>query len=388
MMEMSDTSSNASEGEPLSLKATRYFDLIGNTPLIDLTSLANPKTEGVKLYAKAEFLNPGFSIKDRIARNILDQAEAAGVLKPGMTIVAASSGNTGAATAMLCAMRGYRCIITTNKKCSEEKQNSIKAYGAELVVSPDGVAPDSPDHYMNIPAKLMSEQPDKFFDINQYDNLKNPEGHYKTLGPEIWSQTMGTVTHFLAAASTGGTVSGTGKYLKEKNPAVKIIMPDPVGSIFKEYFETGKVGTAEKFLVEGVGKDSIPGALDINTVDGVIPVTDNDAFKMCHRMARREGILAGGSSGLNVHAAVTLANQLEEPGVIVTILCDTGIKYLSKVFNPVYLASKGIDVSLEDAPTTSATLTSTKTSKMSKGIASESILLDEGAPVKRTKINA
>merc|ERR1711998_462268 len=151
-----------------------------------------------------------------------------------------------------------------------------------------------------------------------------------------------------------------------------------VGSIFKEYFETGKVGTAEKFLVEGVGKDSIPGALDINTVDGVIPVTDNDAFKMCHRMARREGILAGGSSGLNVHAAVTLANQLEEPGVIVTILCDTGIKYLSKVFNPVYLASKGIDVSLEDAPTTSTTLTSTKTSKMSKGIASESILLDDG----------
>jgi len=326
------------------VKAVRFSELIGNTPLVDITALANPKTAGVKVFAKCEFMNPGYSIKDRIARNILDSAERDGKLKAGMTVVAASSGNTGAATAMLCAMRGYGCIITTSKKCSEEKMNSIKAYGAILIVSPHGVAPDSPDHYMNVPGKLIAEDPEKYFDINQYDNLKNPEGHYLTLGPEIWEQTGGSVTHFMAAASTGGTTSGVGKYLKEMSSNVQVILPDPVGSIFKEYFEKGSHGPAESFLVEGVGKDSVPGALDISLVDGIISVTDEEAFQMCHRLARTEGLFVGGSSGLNVHAAVTLANSLDEPATIVTILCDTGIKYLSKIFNPAYLKEKGISI--------------------------------------------
>lgn len=335
----------------------RYADLIGDTPLVDLSSLITPSpmlpAGSVKLLAKAEFLNPGFSIKDRIMRNIMDDAEASGALKPGMTVVAASSGNTGAATAMMCAMRGYKCIITTNAKCSTEKMDSIRAYGAELIVGPNGVAPDSPEHYMNIPADLMAKDPAKYFDVNQYDNLKNPEAHYKTLGPEIWAQTAGTVTHFIAAGSTGGTVSGVGRYLKEQAaaqglPAPTVIMPDPAGSIFLEAYSTGSHGAAAKFLVEGVGKDTIPGALDFKVVDKMMQVTDKQSFDMCHRLAQTEGLFVGGSSGLNVHAAVAVANSVTEPATIVTVLPDTGIKYLSKVYSAEYLEKSKITISIND----------------------------------------
>eukprot|EP00656_Telonema_subtile_P024224 TRINITY_DN261_c0_g1_i7.p2 TRINITY_DN261_c0_g1~~TRINITY_DN261_c0_g1_i7.p2 ORF type:complete len:310 (+),score=78.97 TRINITY_DN261_c0_g1_i7:411-1340(+) len=298
-------------------------------------------------------MNPGLSIKDRIIKNILDQAEESGRLRPGMTVIAASSGNTGAAVAMMCAMRGYKAVVTTNKKCSAEKMNAIKAFGkhlhpwchrtgAELIVTADGVDPDSPEHYMNVPAVYTSQEPTKYFDIDQYENQRNPEAYYKSLGPEIWDQTAGTVTHFVAAASTGGTVSGCGRYLKEQNPAVHVVMPDPVGSIFKLFYETGQHQNAEKYLVEGVGKDSIPGALDFKVVDEVMVFSDQDAFGMCHRMATTEGVLAGGSAGLNVCAAVAIANRATEPCVIVTILCDSGVKYLSKVYNPEYLEQNNI----------------------------------------------
>merc|ERR1711934_177501 len=320
----------------------RFADLIGNTPLLDLTVLAKPQVDGVKVLAKAEFMNPGLSIKDRIIRNILDQAEEAGALRPGMTIIAASSGNTGAAVAMMAAMRGYKAIVTTNKKCSDEKMNAIKAYGAELIVTADGVAPDSPEHYMNVPAVYTAAEPDKYFDIDQYENQRNPEAYYKTLGPEIWEQTCGTVTHFVTGASTGGTVSGTGKYLKEQSSSVRIVMPDPVGSIFKQFYDTGAHDKAQKYLIEGVGKDSIPGALDLKVVDEIIVVNDQQAFGMCHKLCQKEGVLAGGSAGMNLFAAIEVANRATEPCTVVTILPDSGVKYLSKVYNPAFLEQNGL----------------------------------------------
>lgn len=310
-----------------------YSSLIGNTPLVDLSHLVeSPKCDGIRVFAKCEFFNPGFSIKDRIVRNILDRAEAEGKLKPGGTIVVASSGNTGAATAMMCAMRGYQCVVTTCCKCSKEKMDAIKAYGAKLIVTPPGVKEGTPDHYMNVARRLVAQN-EGWFDMDQYDNLRNPEGHYLTLGPEIWEQTNGTVTHFVAAGSTGGTVSGTGKYLLEQNKNIQVHLADPVGSIFTEYFRNRTVGTPKKFLVEGVGKGTIPGAMNFDVIHDVIPVTDQQAFDMCHKLARSEGICAGGSSGLNMHASLKLAAEQTKPCTIVTIMPDLGVKYLSKLYN-------------------------------------------------------
>jgi len=327
---------------PELMKIPRYGDLIGSTPIVDLTFLANPKVEGVKVLGKCEFFNPGFSMKDRIVKNIFDKAEKRGLLSPGGTVVAASSGNTGAAVAMMAAMRGYKAVITTSPKCSEEKASSIRAYGAQLIISPPGVSDDDPDSYMNLAKKLVRENRG-WFDVNQYDNLDNPEGHFLTLGPEIWKQTHGTVTHFVAGASTGGTISGTGKFLKSKNPNVKCVLADPIGSIFYEYFQSKKLTQPVKFLVEGVGKGSIPGCMNFEKIDDVIRVTDERAFRMCHEMAKKEGLMVGGSSGMNTWAAVKLANELEEPGVIVTVLCDLGIKYLSKVYSENWLKENDIN---------------------------------------------
>jgi len=317
-----------------------YSDMIGNTKLIDLTQFAKPVVEGVRVYAKAEFLNPGFSVKDRIVRHIFKNAEETGQLRPGGTVVAASSGNTGAATAMVAAMRGYRAVITTSGKCSSEKIDSIRAYGAVVIVCPDGVSEDHPDHYMNVATRLAAEN-DDWFDVNQYDNLQNPEAHYSSLAPEIWEQTNGEVTHFIAAGSTGGTISGNARYLKEQNPDLKVVLADPVGSIFTSYFN-GQGLQGGKFLVEGVGKGSIPGAMDFSLIDDVMPVSDDNAFAMCHYLASQAGILAGGSSGLNAYAAIRLANQVTEPSTIVTIMPDTGIKYLSKIYNPQWLEENNI----------------------------------------------
>ena len=325
------------------LNIPRYEDLIGKTPLVDITSLAKPKVPGVKVFGKCEFLNPGFSMKDRIVKNIFDKAEKRGDLRPGDTVVAASSGNTGAAVAMIAAMRGYKAVITTSPKCSKEKMDSIRAYGAELIVSPPGVSEDHPKSYMNL-ARSLAVENDGWFDVNPYDNLDNPEGHFRTLGPEIWMQTEGRVTHFVAGGSTGGTISGTGRFLKSMNPKVKAVLADPIGSIFHEYFKTKTVTKPDKFLVEGVGKGSIPGCLDIDVVDSVIRVNDTDAFKTCHELARTEGLMVGGSAGLNTFAALKIANEAEEPVVVVTVLCDLGIKYLTKVFNGDWLNDNGIKV--------------------------------------------
>jgi len=319
------------------LKIPRAIDLIGNTKLVDLSAMANPKVEGVKIYGKMEFQNPGYSMKDRIIKEIFDEAAASGKLQPGQTVVCASSGNTGASCAMISAMRGYHAMIITNRKCSKEKQDAIKAYGAELVVVQDGV------NYMDEEQRLATENPN-WFSVNQYENPLNSRAHYNTTGNEIWNQTQGTVTDFVAGGSTGGTITGVGTLLKEKSENIKITLADPIGSIFYKYFHEKEVGTPQKFLVEGVGKGNIPGVINFDVMDDVIRVTDQEAFQTCYDLARKEGLCVGGSSGMNVAAAVKIANEATEPRVIVTILCDSGLKYLSKIFNQDYCEKNGIKI--------------------------------------------
>ena len=325
------------EGSIVDQGKNRYptaLDLIGNTPLVDLTPVANPKNPESYILGKVEFFNPGYSMKDRITANIFKIAEDSGELKPGMTVVAASSGNTGCSVAMMCAMKNYKAVIITNEKCSEEKRQAIRAYGAELIIAPKGKC------YMQMETDLATENP-SWFSVDQYNNLNNPEGHYRSTGPEIWAQTNGDVTHFVAAGSTGGTISGIGTFLKENKPSVKVILADPSGSVFKNYFKTGELGPEKPFLVEGVGKNNIPGSLDLSVVDGVVEVSDNETMSMCRKIAKKTGICAGGSSGLNVEAAKRIVEESEEPVTVVTILCDSGIKYLSKVYNDQWMEENG-----------------------------------------------
>ena len=323
--------------------------LIGGTPLLDLSQYSlNPK---VKIMAKCEYLNPSGSIKDRIAQHIIAQAESSGQLKPGMTVVAATSGNTGAAIAMASALRGYDYIVITNKKTSKEKIDAMKAYGGEVQVSPSGVAPDHPDHYQNIENRLVAENPGTYYGVDQYNNPYNTEAYEVTLGPEIWHQTSGEVTHFIACGSTGGTVSGTGRYLKSQNDKVRVVMADPHGSVFWDHIvnevPADDVKVSKSWEMEGVGKDSIPGAFDINVIDGIVRGNDEDAFAMCREVAANDGLLLGGSAGLNLHAARVLSGEVEDGAVIVTVFPDNGVKYLSKIFNDSWLESKGLQGAAE-----------------------------------------
>lgn len=312
------------------------LDTIGNTPLVRLQHI-NPYPLATIL-VKLEFLNPSGSIKDRIVKHIIDDAEKQGLLKPGGTIIENTSGNTGAAAAMIAAIRGYRVILTMPDKVSKEKQNALKAFGAEIVVAPTSASPDSPEHYVNQAKKLAETIPNSFR-INQYDNPKNPEAHYLTTGPEIWSQTQGKIDYFIASGSTGGTISGIGRYLKEKNPQVKVVMPDPIGSIYYHYFKTGRIpeGGNCNYFIEGIGEDHIAKAMDFSFVDDVYPVKDKDAFAVARLLAKKEGILAGGSSGANVWGALEVAKQLKSPAVIVTVLPDSGVKYLSKMYDDTWM---------------------------------------------------
>ncbi len=308
------------------------LDCIGNTPLIRLQRI-NPNPLAT-LLAKVEFTNPGGSIKDRMVLHIINEAEKSGQLNAGGTIIENTSGNTGAAVAMISAIRGYKAILTMPDKVSKEKQNALKAFGAEIIVCPTSAPPDSPEHYVTVAIKLAAETPNSFR-LNQYDNKKNPEAHYLTTGPEIWKQTHGKVDYFVASASTGGTISGIGRYLKEKNPKVKVVMPDPIGSIYYDYFKTGKIpiGGNCNYQLEGIGEDHIAHAMDFSILDDVIKVTDKDAFQCGRRLAQEEGIFAGGSSGANVWASLEIARKLIEPATIVTVLPDGGIKYLSKMYD-------------------------------------------------------
>lgn len=305
---------------------------IGNTPLVEIKTLnSNPL---VTILVKLEFFNPSGSIKDRIVRYIVEDAERQGLLKPGGTIVENTSGNTGAAVAMIAAMKGYRAILTMPDKVSQEKQNALKAYGAAIVVTPTNVSPDSPEHYVNKAIQIAKDTPNSFR-INQYDNPKNPEAHYLTTGPEIWRQTNGKIDYFVASGSTGGTISGVGRFLKEKNPKIKIVLPDPKGSIYYHYFKTGvipKEGNCNYF-VEGIGEDHIAKAMDFSVLDEVMQFDDKQAFSTARDLARREGILGGGSSGANIWGALQIAARAKEPTTIVTIIPDGGIKYLSKMYD-------------------------------------------------------
>lgn len=314
------------------LRHHTLLDAIGHTPLVKLQHI-NPYSLATIL-VKLEFLNPGGSIKDRMVRHIINHAEQKGLLRPGGTIIENTSGNTGASAAMIAAVRGYKAILTMPDKVSQEKQNALKAYGAKIIVCPTSAPPDSSEHYVNKAKDLAAKTPNSFR-IDQYDNPLNPQAHYLTTAPEIWEQTHGKIDYFVASGSTGGTISGIGRYLKEKNPKIKVIMPDPIGSIYYHYFKTGSIpeGGNCNYLIEGIGEDHLAKAMDFSVVDDVIQVKDKDAFEISRSLAKKEGILAGGSSGANVWAALEIARNLKQAATIVTIIPDGGIKYLSKIFD-------------------------------------------------------
>jgi cystathionine beta-synthase len=307
------------------------LETIGWTPLIRLGRVsAGLKTP---VYGKAEYANPGASVKDRIGLAIIEDAERRGELKPGGTIVEGTSGNTGVGLAIAAAIKGYRCVFTMPDKMSQEKVRLLKAYGADVVITPTAVPPDHPDHYIQKAKQIVKETPGSIL-ADQFYNPVNPESHYASTGPEIWEQTEGKVTHFVAGAGTGGTVSGAGKYLKEKNPAIRVIAGDPIGSLYTHFHKSGVMGEGHPYKVEGIGGDKIPTTLWFDCVDEFRQVPDRTSFTMARRLAREEGILVGGSAGLNVYLALEVAREVDRPdAMVVTILCDTGERYLSKLFN-------------------------------------------------------
>jgi cystathionine beta-synthase len=309
------------------------LELIGWTPLIKLSRV----TRGIRtpVYAKAEFLSPGGSVKDRIGSAIIERAEREGRLRPGGTIVEGTSGNTGVGLALAALFKGYRCVFTMPDKMSQEKVRLLKAFGAEVIVTPTAVPPDHPEHYLMVARRIAEQTPNSIF-ADQFYNDANPEAHYATTGPEIWEQTEGRVTHFVASAGTGGTVTGVARYLKEKNPAVRVILGDPAGSILAEKWRTKGAANVEgtPYKVEGVGQDKVPGTLDMSLVDEFQTVSDRDSFAMARRLTREEGLFVGGSSGLSVHMALRVAAGLQDPdALVVTVLWDRGERYLSKVYN-------------------------------------------------------
>ena len=304
--------------------ARHVSELIGNTPLVQLNSVV-PEGAG-RVVAKIEYLNPGGSAKDRIAVKMIDAAEASGELRPGGTIVEPTSGNTGVGLALVAQQRRYKCIFVCPDKVSEDKQNVLRAYGADVVVCPTAVPPDHPDSYYSVSNRLV-EEIDGAWKPDQYSNPMGPASHYETTGPEIWADTDGNVTHFVAGVGTGGTITGAGRYLKEVSDGkVRVVGVDPEGSVYSG-------GTGRPYLVEGVGEDFWPSAYDPTVPDEIIAVSDADSFEMTRRLAREEALLVGGSCGMAVVAAVKVAEQAGPDALVVVLLPDGGRGYLSKVFN-------------------------------------------------------
>lgn len=312
--------------------ARHVSELIGNTPLVQLNSVVPPGAGTVA--AKIEYLNPGGSSKDRIAVKMIDAAEASGELKPGGTIVEPTSGNTGVGLALVAQRRGYKCVFVCPDKVSEDKQNVLRAYGAEVVVCPTAVPPDHPDSYYSVSNRLVDEI-DGAWKPDQYSNPNGPASHYETTGPEIWADTDGKITHFVAGVGTGGTITGAGRYLKEVSDGrVQVIGADPEGSVYSG-------GTGRPYLVEGVGEDFWPAAYDPSVTDRIIAVSDADSFDMTRRLAREEGLLVGGSCGMAVVAAARVAEEAGPDALVVVLLPDGGRGYLSKIFNDAWMSSYG-----------------------------------------------
>jgi cystathionine beta-synthase len=338
--------------------------LVGHTPLVKLNRL----TQGIKatVLAKMENLNPGYSVKDRIGLAMIEAAERDGTLKPGGTIVEATSGNTGIGLALVAAVKGYRCIFVMTDKSSVEKVRYLKALGADVVVTPASAKPGTPDHYVTTAQRIAAETPDSFYP-DQYSHPANPEAHYRTTGPELWEQTEGHITHFVAGIGTGGTISGTGRFLKEKNPNIKIIGADPYGSVFKTYKETGNLIEATPYLVEGIGQQTIPDNVHIRYVDDVINVTDRESFDLSRQLGRLEGIFCGGSTGTNLAAALRVASNLDETAIVVFIVCDTGEHYLSKHHSDEWMKEKRL---LEPQKITAGLISGTKKAQAPESLVS------------------
>jgi cystathionine beta-synthase len=312
---------------------TSVLETIGWTPLIRL----NRVTRGIRatVYGKAEFFNPGGSVKDRIGMPIIEQAEREGYLRAGGTIVEGTSGNTGIGLAIAASLKGYRCVFTMPDKMSQEKVRLLKAFGAEVIITPTAVPPDHPDNYVVMAKRIAEETPNAIL-ANQFYNEAHPEAHYATTGPELWEQTEGRITHFICAAGTGGTITGVGRYLKMRNPRIQVIAGDPVGSILAETWRSKGESKPEgvPYKVEGIGQDKVPGTLDMDLVDDFMTVTDKESFTMARRLTREEGLFAGGSAGLIVHVALHVARRVDDAGAcVVAMLPDTGERYLSKLYS-------------------------------------------------------
>ena len=347
---------------PPGLLGVRYreniLETIGDTPLVRLRVVARDCPAPV--LAKMETFNPGSSVKDRIGVAMIEAAERDGTLRPGGTIVECTSGNTGLALAMAAVIRGYRAVFCMPDKVSGEKVDLLKAFGAEVLLSPTAVEPDHPDSYYSVAKRVATERPGALL-MNQYHNPANPQAHYATTGPELWEQTGGRITHLVAGMGTGGTISGTARYLKEKKPSVRVVGADPIGSILKAYKETGQITEAHTYKIEGVGEDFIPTTTDFSMVDEIISCTDRDGLNMTRRLAREEAVFVGGSSGMAVWVALEVARRGTPEDLVVVVIADTGERYLSKVHSDEWMRDNHL---LDPASTRVALLVSSKSPRV------------------------
>jgi cystathionine beta-synthase len=311
---------------------------IGQTPLVRLNNVT--ANIAATVLVKLEYLNPGGSSKDRIALAMVEEAERSALLSKGRTIVESTSGNTGMGLAMVSAVKGYHSVFTVPDKMSQEKIDALRAFGSETIITPTTVAADDPRSYLSVARQIAHERPDATY-MDQLNNPANTDAHYRTTGPELWKQTEGMITHLVAGVGTGGTISGTGKYLKERKPSMKVIAADPEGSIYYDFFKTGKLSESHSYLVEGVGEDILCPNIRFEYIDDIIQFTDREAFLMTRRLAREEGIFAGGSSGAAVHVGLKVAEQLDPEDVMVIILPDGGSRYLSKIYNDQWMHTNG-----------------------------------------------